>query len=87
MTYYDSYWNEEDEKYIICPYCGIIYRPTYEDTFIGNTIVDCYTEDTKTYTCDICGKKFKMYGYQEGWRYVTETIDGEMTEEEHERYE
>lgn len=40
------------------------------------------TEEKKTYTCDKCGKKFTMYGYQAGWKYQTETIDGEVTEEE-----
>lgn len=39
----------------------------------------------KTYTCDKCGKKFTMYGYQAGWRYLTETIDGEATKEQVER--
>lgn len=43
---------------------------------------DCYTEEKKTYTCDKCGKKFTMYGYQAGWKYQTETIDGEATDEE-----
>lgn len=47
--------------------------------------VDCYTEEKKTYTCDKCGKKFTMYGYQAGWRYQTETIDGEATKEQVER--
>lgn len=48
-------------------------------------MADCYTEDTETYTCDKCSKKFTMYGYQAGWRYRTETIDGEATNEEVER--
>ena len=39
----------------------------------------------KSYTCDKCGKKFTMYGYQAGWKYRTETIDGEATNEEVER--
>lgn len=77
-----SYWNKEDSEKIICPYCGEEYEPSYEDTYIGDEPVDCYTEDTNTYTCDVCGKKFTMYGYQAGWRYQTETIDGEATEEE-----
>lgn len=59
----------------------------YEDTYIGGEPVDCYTEDTETYTCDKCGKKFTMYGYQEGWKYRTETIDGEATDEEIEELE
>lgn len=79
----ESYWNEEDDSLIRCPYCGNEYNPTYEDTFIGGEHVDCFTEDTNTYTCDECGKKFTMYGYQSDWSYRTETIDGEMTEEEH----
>ena len=77
-----SYWNEENSKKIICPYCGEEYEPSYEDTYIGDEPVDCYTEETNTYTCDVCGKKFTMYGYQDEWRYQTETIDGEATEGE-----
>lgn len=45
-----SYWNEEDSEKIICPYCGEEYEPSYEDTYIGDEPVDCYTEDTNTYT-------------------------------------
>ncbi len=43
-----SYWNEEDDENIICPYCGKEYEPSYEDTYIGDDCVDCYTEDTGT---------------------------------------
>lgn len=57
-------------------------RKLSKATYIGDESVDCYTEETNTYTCDVCGKKFTMYGYQAGWRYQTETIDGEATEEE-----
>ena len=77
-----SYWNYEDSDKIICPYCGEEYEPSYEETYIGGKSVDCYTENTETYTCDNCGKKFTMYGYQAGWNYYTETIDGEATDEE-----
>ena len=77
-----SYWNIEDDYNIICPYCGETYEPSYDETIIGDKIADCYTEDTETYTCDNCGKKFTMYGYQADWKYHTETIDGEMTDEE-----
>ena len=45
-----SYWNYEDDENIICPYCGEEYEPSYEDTYIGDDCVDCYTEDTNTYT-------------------------------------
>ncbi len=83
----DWFWNEEDDDVIICPYCGETYKPTYEETYIGDEPVDCYTEDTAEYKCDRCGKKFTMYGYQNGWNYHTETIEGEMTEEEQERFE
>ena len=48
----NSYWNEEDDENIICPYCGEEYEPSYEDTFIGDDYGDCYTEDTNTYTCE-----------------------------------
>ena len=77
-----SYWNYEDSDKIICPYCGEQYEPSYEDTFIGGEPVNCYTEDTETYTCDECGKKFTMYGYQAGWMYYTETIEGQATDDE-----
>lgn len=78
------YWNEEDDSEIICPYCGKSYAPSYEDTYIGDKSVDCYTEDEKEYTCDKCGKKFTMRGYKGGWMYHTETIDGQVTEDEYE---
>lgn len=81
----NSYWNEEDDDTIICPYCGKSYEPSYEDTCIGGELVDCYTEDDQEFVCDKCGKKFTMYGYQTGWKYYTETIDGEMTIEEWEK--
>ena len=45
-----SYWNTEDDDKIICPYCGEIYEPSYDYTYIGEKTVDCYTEDTETYT-------------------------------------
>lgn len=70
---------------IVCPYCSTVYEPSYEDTFIGGEQADCYTEDKYTYTCDNCGKQFAMYGILQ-WSYVTETIDGEMTYEEHQEW-
>ena len=76
------YWNEEDDDMIICPYCGKKYEPTYEETYIGNEPVECYTEDYQEFVCDECGKRFSMYGYQSGWNYHTETLEGQMTEEE-----
>ena len=76
-----SYWNYEDSDKIICPYCGEEYEPSYEDTFIGGKSVNCYTENEETYTCDECGKKFTMYGYQ-AWMYYTETIEGQATDDE-----
>ena len=54
----DTYWNEEDDFEIICPYCGEKYIPTYDETLIGNECVDCYAEGyIQTVTCDSCGKK------------------------------
>ena len=82
-----DYCNFEDDHNIICPYCGEVYEPSYEETYIGGEPVDCYTEYTEIYTCDRCGKRFTMYGYQSEWSYHTETIDGQMTEEEHEEWE
>lgn len=81
----DSYWNEEDDREIICPYCREKYIPTYDATIIGDKCVDCYTEgEVQTVTCDSCGKKFTIEPYLSGWKYKTETIDGEMTKQEHE---
>ena len=80
----DWYWNEEDDCKIICPYCGEKYDPSYDETYIGDKCVDCYTEnETQEVTCDACGKKFTVTPYQSGWQYRTETIDGEMTEVEY----
>ena len=81
-----NYWNFEREEKIVCPYCGMTYEPSYEDTYIGNERVDCYTEDTNEYTCERCGKKFTLRPYTE-WRYETETIDGQATEEEIEGFD
>lgn len=79
----DTYWNVEDDDVIICPYCKTTHRPSYEDTYIGGVCVNCYDEgNTQTVTCDECGKKFTIEPYQHGWYYKTETIDGEMTEDE-----
>ena len=83
----ESYWNEEDDDKIICPYCGEKYEPSYEDTYIGGELIFCYSTDVQTCRCDKCHKKFTVEGYHAGWKYQTETIDGEMTEEEHEQYE
>ena len=77
-----SYGNSEIGSNIICPYCGKEYEPSYEDTWIGGDSVNCYEEgDQGTFTCDDCGKRFKLYSTFT-WEYETETIDGEMTEEE-----
>ena len=82
---YLSYWNEEDDSEIICPYCKEEYTPSYEDTIIGDECVNCYDEgEVQTVTCDRCGKKFTIEPYLSTWKYRTETIDGEMTEQEHE---
>ena len=80
-----SNWEWDDE--IICPYCGKkyepSYEPSYEETFIGGEPVECYKEGEQgEFTCDECGKKFSLSAEAE-WKYTTETIEGEMTEEEH----
>lgn len=82
----ENYWNFERGEEIICPYCGMRYEPSYDDTYIGGKGVDCYTEDEDEYTCDRCGKKFTLRPYIE-WKYETETIDGEATEEEVEGFD
>ena len=78
----NTFWNEEDETFIKCPYCGAEYEPSYEDTWIGDKCVNCYTEETDFFVCDDCHKQFSLTPYQERWRYKTETVDGEMTQEE-----
>lgn len=79
----DWYWNIEDDDMIICPYCSRAVQPSYDGTYIGDVCVNCYSEgETQTVTCDSCGKRFTIMPYQSGWKYETETIDGEMTEEE-----
>ena len=79
------YSNWEDSEKIICPYCGETYEPSYEDTYIGGEPVDCYDETVQYFTCDKCKYKFKLTPYQSGFNYQTETIDGEITEEQWER--
>lgn len=78
----DWYWNIEDSDLIICPYCETASKPGEGEVRIGNTRVDRYIEKQQTVTCDICGKRFTILPHRADWRYVTETIDGEMTEEE-----
>lgn len=79
----DWYWNTERDHNIICPYCGEAYTPSPSDTYINDEYVECYEEKEQTFLCDKCRRKFKLTPYFE-WKYETETIDGEMTEEEHE---
>ena len=78
----DSYWNCEDDEKIICPYCRREYEPSYDETYIGGERVYCYTENEQMCTCDDCDKKFTLLPYQGRWEYITETIDGEATDEE-----
>lgn len=83
----EPYWNYEDNDFIKCPYCGAEYEPSYEDTYIGDERVNCFIEETQFVVCDDCHKKFTLTPYQSRWSYKTETIDGEMTEEEYEELE
>lgn len=83
----EMYWNEEDSEEIICPYCSKRYEPSYEDTYIGHVSIDCYEEGKEQEAvCDVCGKKFTIIPYMSNWKYRTETIDGEITQEEWERH-
>lgn len=76
------YSNWEAGENIRCPYCGKEYEPSYEDTFIGGDSVECYEEGEQgEFVCDECGKKFTLSAEMR-WEYTTETIDGEMTDEE-----
>ena len=77
-----SYWNLEKNDDIVCPYCGNEYAPTYEETIIGDKLVNCYEDGFHdVFTCDNCKKNFKLTSILK-WEYETETIDGEMTQEE-----
>ena len=76
------YQNNETGEDIICPYCGKSYEPSYEDTYISGEPVDCYEEGNEDkYICECCGKAF-ILSAEKKWEYTTETIEGEMTEEE-----
>ena len=78
------YENTERDCNIICPYCGKEYKPSYEETVIGENTAECYEDGLEqTFVCDECGKKFRMIPSLK-WEYETVTVDGEMTEEEHE---
>lgn len=77
----DSYSNWECDDDIICPYCGNKWEPSYEETYIGNEPVECYKEEKQEFTCDECGKRFELRPVLT-WEYETETIAGEMTEDE-----
>lgn len=76
-----DYVNSEYSESIVCPYCGEEYEPSYEDTFIGDETIDCYEENEQICTCSVCGLKFKLWG-EKVWKYNTETIDNEITDEE-----
>lgn len=76
-----SFHNYEVSENIICPYCGEEWEPTYEETYIGGEPVECYEEEKQTFCCDYCNKKFTVYPHLT-WEYETETIEGEMTQEE-----
>ena len=81
-----DYSNWDYDRDIICPYCGKSYTPEYE-LWIGDSRIDVY-EDGKEQecTCEECGKRFRVTPEMQ-WYYTTETISGEMTEEEHEAME
>ena len=61
------------DQNIVCPHCYEEYEPTYEDTWIGDKQVDCYTGDVQIVKCDKCGKKFSIVGF-ETWMYETEEV-------------
>ena len=76
-----NFSNSEIGDNIICPYCGKEWEPSYEETYISDQPVECYKEGMQEFTCEDCGKRFRMYATFK-WEYETETINGEMTEEE-----
>lgn len=78
-----GYWNLEcDENDIVCPYCGKRFPVRgYEDTYVGDCEVDVYEERDQELTCDNCEHNFVLRP-EMTWKYHTETIDGEMTEDE-----
>ena len=77
------YSNREcDGEDIICPYCGWKYAAVYEETIIGDKCVDVYEEGEQgEFTCENCKKKFTL-SVEMKYEYTTETISGEMTEDE-----
>lgn len=77
-----DYSNWEYSRDITCPYCGKEYTPEYE-MMIGEDPIDVYEEEPQECTCAECGKRFLITPELE-WYYNTQTIDGEMTEEEYE---
>ena len=78
----DSYKNWECGATIMCPYCKTEYEPSYEETYIGHDCVDCYEDGKKQeFVCDSCGRRFTVTPNLT-WEYETETIEGEMSEEE-----
>lgn len=51
--------------------------------WIGDDDIDVYEDgNEQECTCEECGKRFKVIPELQ-WYYTTETIPGEMTEEEH----
>ena len=71
-----NWYNYEYSDKIICPYCAEEYEPTYEDTYIGGELVDCYTECEQEFVCDKCHKRFNLTG-EMTWTYYTSTIEEE----------
>lgn len=81
-----DYSNWDYDRDIICPYCGKTYTPESE-MLIGDDGIDVYEDgNEQECTCEECGKRFRVTPEMQ-WYYTTETISGEMTEEEHEAME
>lgn len=68
--------NKEDSENIVCPYCGHESIATYE-------AAERYGHSPYARMCGRCGKIYKVSAYRAGWRFLTETIDGEVTEYNH----
>ena len=84
----DTYEYFDCLDYMECEECPYYYADEDQVVKQMNTTEEykgcrnCKYQPEPMHTCDKCGKKFTMYGYQSGWTYYTETIEGQATDDE-----